>query len=192
MMNDDFSLFRQQLDDVVPIQQDAHPQITQPHSLTESQLARREAACREPEEQNPLSLSEPKLILPDDLIAYKRDGIQEGVFKKLRLGKYPIGDRLDLHKIRLEQARRDIQRFILFSQDRGHQCVLIIHGKGARSTPPARMKSYVNHWLPQLDQVMAIHSALPMHGGYGAVYVLLRKSYEKKLENRERHARHLG
>lgn len=190
-MNDDFDLFRQQLGDVIPIQQDAHPKLTH-HHVTESQLARRAAACQETIEQNRLALTEPKLIRPDDLIAYKRNGIQEGVYKKLRLGKYPIGDRLDLHRVRLEQARRDVLHFIHFCQHRGHQCVLIIHGKGERSNPPARMKSYVSHWLPQLDEVMAVHTAQPMHGGYGAVYVLLRKNHEKKVENRERHARRLG
>jgi len=34
------------------------------------------------------------------------------------------------------------------------------------------------------DLVQAFHSAQPLHGGTGAVYVLLRKSAEKKRENR--------
>jgi hypothetical protein len=34
--------------------------------------------------------------------------------------------------------------------------------------------------------VQAFHSAQVQHGGTGAVYVLLRKSEEKKRENRER------
>jgi hypothetical protein len=37
--------------------------------------------------------------------------------------------------------------------------------------------------------VQAFHSAQPQHGGTGAVYVLLRKSEEKKQENRERFLR---
>ncbi|CSC64489.1 smr/muts family protein [Vibrio cholerae] len=36
------------------------------------------------------------------------------------------------------------------------------------------------------------HSAQRLHGGTGAVYVLLRKSAEKKAENRERHQKRLG
>ncbi|MCA2447906.1 DNA endonuclease SmrA, partial [Vibrio alginolyticus] len=36
------------------------------------------------------------------------------------------------------------------------------------------------------------HSAQRFHGGSGAVYVLLRKSADKKLENRERHQKRLG
>jgi len=40
--------------------------------------------------------------------------------------------------------------------------------------------------LHELVEVQAFHSALAVHGGTGAVYVLLRKSLQKKRENRER------
>jgi DNA-nicking Smr family endonuclease len=49
------------------------------------------------------------------------------------------------------------------------------------------MKSYVTNWLTQINDVQCVHSAQQFHGGTGAVYVMLRKSNEKKLENRERH-----
>ncbi|MGR5488606.1 Smr/MutS family protein, partial [Vibrio alfacsensis] len=65
--------------------------------------------------------------------------------------------------------------------------VLIVHGRGERSNPPALMKSYLAHWLTQIKDVQCVHSAQRFHGGSGAVYVMLRKSQEKKLENRERH-----
>ena len=66
---------------------------------------------------------------------------------------------------------------------------MILHGKGDRSSTPALLKSYVNKWLPALPQVMAFHSAQRHHGGAGAMYVLLKKSDDKKQENRERHMR---
>lgn len=56
-----------------------------------------------------------------------------------------------------------------------------------RSNPPALMKSYLATWLEQISDVMGYHSALRQHGGCGAVYVMLKKSPEKKLDNRERH-----
>ena len=31
-------------------------------------------------------------------LEYKKDGVQDGVFRKLRLGKYPITAKLDLHR----------------------------------------------------------------------------------------------
>ena len=72
------------------------------------------------------------------------------------------------------------------------RCLLILHGKGERSTPRALLKSHVSAWLPQLPAVMAMHSAERRHGGSGALYVLLRKSERKKAENRERHQKRLG
>ncbi|MCP3697653.1 MAG: DNA endonuclease SmrA, partial [Aliivibrio sp.] len=53
--------------------------------------------------------------------------------------------------------------------------------------PPALIKSHVAQWLPQIKEVMCVHSAKTQHGGTGAVYVLLRKSEAKKLDNREKH-----
>ena len=50
----------------------------------------------------------------------------------------------------------------------------------------AVLKGYVNRWLQDLEEVQAFHSAQPVHGGTGAVYVLLRKNLQKKRENRER------
>ena len=47
------------------------------------------------------------------------------------------------------------------------------------------LKGCTDYWLRELDTVQAFHSAQPRHGGTGAVYVLLRKSEEKKRENRE-------
>lgn len=192
-MKDDFDLFRQHLDGVTPLKQNDNEQVSTSSKPTEAQLARREAACRDLTDKTaPLFYSEPKPLAPDELISYKKSGIQEGVFKKLRLGKYPIQARLDLHQMRTREARQQILKFIHQSQHRDCRCVLIIHGKGVRSNPPARMKSYVSHWLPQLDEVLAIHTALPSHGGYGALYVLLRKNTEQKIETRERHARRLS
>lgn len=71
-------------------------------------------------------------------------------------------------------------QFIADCEVRDIRCLLILHGKGERSTPRALLKSYVSAWLPQLPAVMAIHSAERRHGGSGALYVLLRKSERKK------------
>ncbi|GAK86939.1 hypothetical protein JCM19238_4548 [Vibrio ponticus] len=46
--------------------------------------------------------------------------------------------------------------------------------------------------LTQINDVQCVHSAQRFHGGTGAVYVLLRKSDDKKLENRERHQKRMG
>lgn len=129
-------------------------------------------------------------VKPNDLVSYKRPGVQEGVFRKLRLGKYSIEGRLDLHRKTVEQARREVIAFIREALAHESRTVMILHGKGERSTErQAVIKSYLVSWLKQLDSVLAFHSAQPQHGGTGAVYVLLRKSEQAKEKARERHAK---
>ena len=49
------------------------------------------------------------------------------------------------------------------------------HGKGEGRERPAILKSCVNHWLRQFEQVLAFHTAQKYHGGLGATYVLIKK-----------------
>ena len=103
-------------------------------------------------------------------------------------GDYAIDARLDLHKMTLEQARQQVFGFIRESHQYGLRTVMILHGKGARNKDnPALLKSATAHWLKQLDEVMAYHTAMKHHGGSGAVYVLLKKGEQAKRENREKH-----
>ena len=190
--DDDLQLFQQMMGDVKPIRQDT-AQHEKVHNVTEAQLARREAAIWLSEESPEyLSLDYAPMVKPDDIIEFKRDGVQDGVFRKLRLGKYPIQARLDLHRKTLEEARDEVVNFLKQCLRLDIRTVIIVHGKGERSNPPALMKSYTASWLEQIKEVMCFHSAQRFHGGTGAVYVLLRKSAEKKLENRERHQKRMA
>ncbi|WP_434359352.1 DNA endonuclease SmrA [Parasalinivibrio latis] len=186
--SDDLSLFRDMMSDVKPISQD---KINKPNSApapTDAQLAR-QIAAQSIAESSPeyLSLDYAEMVKPDDIIDFKRAGVQDGVHRKLRLGKYDIQARLDLHKMTLKQAREEVLNFLRQCQRMDIRTVIIVHGKGERSNPQALMKSYVCQWLKQISDVLGFHSALRQHGGTGAVYVMLKKSAEKKLENRERH-----
>ncbi len=123
------------------------------------------------------------------VLEFKRPGVQNGVFRKLKQGRYETQSRLDLHRMTVEVARREIFDFIEESQQLGLRSVLVIHGKGASNADRERssiLKGCVDQWLRELEIVQAFHSAQPQHGGTGAVYVLLRKSEEKKRENREK------
>lgn len=188
MSNDDMELFQQLLgDDVTPLKQDTAA-LSHRHEPTQAQLAKREAATTlSAQSADDLSLDNAPMIKPDDHFEFKRSGVQDGVYRKLRLGKYPIQARLDLHRRTLEQAREEIIRFFKQCIRMDIRCVVIIHGKGERSNPPALMKSYVSHWMTQIKDVQSAHTAQRQHGGTGALYVMLRKSPEKKAENRERH-----
>lgn len=190
--DNDFNLFQQMMGDVKPIDQDTaeHKKV---HQVTDAQLAKREAAIWLTEDDpDYLSIDHAEMLKPDDFIEFKRDGVQDGVYRKLRLGKYPIQARLDLHRKTLKEARDEVVKFLKQCIEMDIRTVVIVHGRGERSHPPALMKSFVASWLQQIREVQCVHSAQRFHGGSGAVYVLLRKSAEKKMETRERHQKRLG
>lgn len=123
---------------------------------------------------------------PLDIVGHRKNGVQEGVYRKLRLGKYDIAAKLDLHRIKIKEARVMVQQFLQRASDNGLRTVLITHGKGIHSPKPGLMKSYVMHWLAESDLVLAWHSAQTQHGATGATYVLIRKSDTARQENKER------
>ncbi|EGU39876.1 hypothetical protein VII00023_14181 [Vibrio ichthyoenteri ATCC 700023] len=189
---DDFALFQQLMGDVKPLHNDT-AELKKIHHTSDAQLAKQAAAIWLTEEDpDYLSIDYAPLLKPEDIIEFKRNGVQEGVYRKLRLGKYPIQAKLDLHRRTLKQARDEVVIFLKQCIRMDIRTVLIVHGRGERSNPPAQMKSYLAQWLEQIKEVQSVHSAQQFHGGTGAVYVLLRKSQEKKLENRERHQKRLG
>lgn len=189
-MTSDDALFLAEMDGVAPLAA-SHLRVRaeSPEAPSLAQLARREAAANTAKDNNTLTLGEVPPVDPFDEIAFKRDGVQTGVYRKLRLGRYPQEATLDLHRMTVREAREAIWRFVHDAQRAGLRSVIITHGRGDRSETPGRLKSYVAHWLPTLPLVLAFHSAQRHHGGYGACYVLLRKNAEKRQDNRERHAR---
>lgn len=181
-------LFTAELSGVKPLKQNHICPINKKNSPTTAQLARQYAATTKTEAHSDyLTLDNAPMLKPDAVLHFRRDGVQEGVYRKLRLGKYPIQARLDLHHFTLEQARSEVLSFIRKCLRMDIRTVIIVHGKGEHLRVPALIKSYIATWLPELNEVLCFHSAQPYHGGTGAVYVLLKKSESKKLENREQH-----
>ncbi|NOU50622.1 DNA endonuclease SmrA [Pseudoalteromonas sp. JBTF-M23] len=188
----DEELFLASMGDVTPLAKTNQIELAQiKRSPTIAQLEKRRAAQQEIDfDANFLSTEYVDLVDPHDLLAYKKSGVQEGVYKNLRLGKYQIDATLDLHGKTFHQARSALFEFVLDCQQRNIRVLLVRHGIGLKSKPfPAILKSYINKWLQEMPQVLAFHSALNCHGGSAATYVLLKKSDEKKLENRELHAK---
>lgn len=117
---------------------------------------------------------EPMDAAADEELSFFRPGVQHAQFRKLRKGRCAIRSELDLHGLTAAQARQELIAFLRESQSRGERCVRIIHGKGYNS-PDRRsvLKTMLNIWLRQCDEVLAFCSA-PLHdGGTGAAYVLL-------------------
>ena len=162
------------------------------NNATQSSLAqslRREAINREIEHsKNYLTLADIEPVHPDDPIWFKQDGVQDLVFKNLRLGKYTPDAVLNIQHMTLEKAHSNFFDFIVKAYKRGARSILIKHGKHRGSSPfPGFLKSYTNVWLQQIPEVLAFHSCLPQHGGTSATYALLKKNRELKEENREKH-----
>lgn len=188
MSDDDFL---NAMGDVKPIRQERRVTLTKERVNSEVLKARRKAAQSETvQELNELSGDElaPSLD-PNAILEFQRPGVQHGVYRNLRLGKYAIDARLDLHHHTVEQARSALWTFVRDCVQHDIRCALITHGKGEGRKQPALLKSCVAHWLPQLEEVLAFHSAQKQHGGSGATYVMLRKSERKRLENLEQHQR---
>ena len=87
---------------------------------------------------------------------------------------------LDLHGLTAERAEPMLATFLAECQQQQIRCVRVIHGKGwgSRDNRPV-LKSKVNYWLRQSDAVLAFCSATIEDGGTGALYILLKRQYEK-------------
>jgi DNA-nicking Smr family endonuclease len=188
--NDD--LFREAMSDVVPLTQKRVEPEPEPRALTPAQFERREAAegrrpTGEVEDPNYFTLGEVNLLHPHDTLDWKKDGVQHEVFSKLKTGRYDIDGRLDLHRHTVREARVALFEFLDLARAKGWRTLLISHGRGERSPTPARIKSYVAHWLGQVPDLVAFHSAARHHGGTGSVYVMMKKSPEAREAAREKH-----
>ena len=109
-------------------------------------------------------------------LLFRRPGISERVFKRLRRGGFSIQDELDLHGMTVAEARHALKDFVSECADSNRGCVRIIHGKGLGSGRRGPvLKAHVNGWLRHWDHVLAFATAKPRDGGSGAVYVLIKR-----------------
>ena len=188
ILDDGLDAFLNELKDVKPIQQTDRALTNQPKNTLAQQLKRQAIEDNQNLINNYLSVEKVEPVDPYDHISFRQDGVQHGVFKNLRLGKYKIDFVLNLQQYKFEQARTAIFTQITNSHKEGDRTLLIKHGLGLRSQPfPAFLKSYLHQWLQQMPEVIAYHTAQPNHGGNSAVYVLLKKNQQQKANNRELH-----
>lgn len=185
---DDDELFFEEMAGVRPIKREPRERLSK-HVTVDTEARRAAAAGETNSPTNPLVDEGVEPLDAWYVLDFKRAGIQHGVYRKLRMGRYDIDARLDLHRMTVKQARDEVHQFIRDAMQLGLRTVLILHGKGQRKVEQERtavLKGYVNRWLRDIEDVQAFHSAQPVHGGTGAVYALLKKSVEKKQQNRER------
>ena len=92
-----------------------------------------------------------------------------------QLRERSIQRQLDLHGLRVDEAREALGQFIRHAHKTGLRCVRVVHGKGLGSPGKSPvLKSRVQRWLVQKNEVLAFVQARPMDGGAGALVVLLK------------------
>ncbi len=185
----EFALFAREMADVAPLKAEKKILLKKHQDKSVSEYRRQAAESSVDDVDAPLSLVLRKNLSADDWLIFKRNGIQEGVFRNLRLGKYPLEATLNLQQLSPRRARDELQLFLEDAELNNLRSLLITFGRGKQGIV---LKSYLAQWLVELQQVQVFHTALRHHGGVGAVYVLLRKSEARRQQNRERHAARLG
>jgi DNA-nicking Smr family endonuclease len=123
-------------------------------------------------------------------------GLDRRTSQKLTRGLVAYEAKLDLHGTTAEQARGQLQRFLLEARARGNRLVLVVTGKGAspyaRHTlhgdshyhvpeRQGRLRRLVAEWFHESEfrhLVSGFQPAHPRHGGGGAFYVRLRRRRE--------------
>lgn len=179
---EDAQLFREAVRDVKPLRSSASAGASAPGaSLGRSAPRRPRPAARFSRADRLAVLEEslrddvidPALASGEELV-FHREGIQPGVLRKLRRGDYRVQGEIDLHGLKVAEAKQALREFLGLALARQWRCVRIVHGKGLRSGHRGPvLKSMVGAMLRKVGPVLAYVSARQVDGGTGAVYVLL-------------------
>lgn len=171
---DDIALFRDAIGDVAPVKHDRVEHDRQKPSAEPRQFQMDEARVLPDSMSDEYILEE---LQPGDELSYCVAGLQPTQFRKLRRGEFRREAELDLHGMTAENARKALALLLQEAKVERWRCLRIIHGKGLRSSNDGPvLKTRINTWLRQRNDVLAFCSAPPRDGGTGAVYVLLKKT----------------
>ena len=174
--DDDLELFREAVAGALPVRDPGKvtPELPKPRPIPIHSQRDEDAAVLEAL-SGPDGLSDGLEI--GDADSHLRDGIPRKVLRDLHHGRWAVQDQLDLHGMRVDEARSAVVLFLAMARRRGQRCVQIIHGKGYRSASGEQvLRNRTRAWLMQKDEVLAFCDAPPGQGGGGAVLVLLKAS----------------
>lgn len=178
MQDDDFSLFQSAVKGVRPIKHDKAD--TGKPRIDASTLLRKRANAIQPTGELRVDGLSDQFVIDvgvEDELYWAGNGVQDAQMRKLKHGQIPFEGSIDLHGMKIEDARSLIWDFIDEATRLEVRCVRITHGKSVRKGGQAPMiKSHVNTWLRQHPQVLGFTSCQARHGGTGAVYVLLKRT----------------
>ncbi len=119
------------------------------------------------------------MTFTDEYVEGSVKGFSRKLMKKLKRGEFPVQDYIDLHGLTRQEAKKEVQDFLIRSHKFGLRCVLIVHGRGLNSPDSFPvLKEGLPLWLGRgsiRKIVLAFATARPYDGGTGAIYVLIRK-----------------
>jgi len=175
---DAMAAFKRSMQSVTPLKQSArveHKRAPQP-----SPALRRANALGETPSRADAGVSdggEITHLLSEGGTAFVRSDAAPDTARNLRRGQWRAGAELDLHGLRVEQARHALLSFLDECLEHGIRCVRIVHGKGygSQGLEPV-LKDKARTWLVQKNDVLAFSEAPEREGGAGALLVLLRQS----------------
>jgi DNA-nicking Smr family endonuclease len=113
-------------------------------------------------------------IASGETLSHLRDGYPPKLLRQLRRGQFVVEAELDLHHLRLTQARALLSSFVAECRRDRRRCIRIIHGKARGSDQGSVIKAMTDRVLRQRADVIGFTSARPQDGGTGAVLVLLQ------------------
>lgn len=120
-----------------------------------------------------------EIVLVKTLLSYMGSGVTNKKFHELKTGQIPWDAKLDIVGLKTADAKAVLTQFFQNPQKKNVRCLLITHGIESNKNSPPLLKNLVNHWLPQISEVAAFHTAQNHDGGLGAVYVLLRNESDR-------------
>ena len=172
--DEDKDLFRRAVADARPIKPDDRAEIEtrKPRPGARFSRADDDAVLRESLDADDDDIESDS----GDGLRFSRPSVGKRTIRRLARGHYAVQAEIDLHGMTVAEAKPRLKDFIAESSDRGLRCVRIVHGKGLGSGERGPvLKPSVNAWLRRWNDVLAFVSAPRVHGGTGAVFVLLRE-----------------
>ncbi|WP_060494583.1 Smr/MutS family protein, partial [Pseudomonas sp. NBRC 111140] len=147
MQDDDFSLFKAEVRGVKQIRHD-RAEVGKPKADRQKLAGLRQAATVRSDKALVIDGMSDLFVIDvgaEDELMWRRDGVQEGQLRKLKLGQIPFEGSLDLHGMTVEKARETLWDFIAEATKLEVRCVRVTHGKAARLDGKRPMiKSHVN------------------------------------------------
>ncbi len=149
---EDLRAFHRAMGSVMPLRADERVVHTHRPDPQDVPAQRRAAALGETARRADAGISDGGVthLLSENGTAYVRADAAPDTARRLRRGEWQAGAELDLHGLRVEQARHALLSFIEECLEHGIRCVRVVHGKGygSEGLNPV-LKDKARTWLVQ-------------------------------------------